>query len=111
VHGGVFDVSENPQFTLVVGALLRERGVAPFAAFLVVQVTVGIPDLGVKDPDQLLSNQTTFVLIAIAFIQQASQTIGQIDIAANSVARAVMRQAPRDCQWFMIAPPAFTTIV
>jgi hypothetical protein len=38
------------------------------AAFLIVQVTVGIPDLAVKDPDQLLSNQTTFVLIAIGCV-------------------------------------------
>lgn len=42
--------------------------VAAAAAFLVVQVTVGIPDLAVKDPDQLLSNQTTFVLIAIGCV-------------------------------------------
>jgi hypothetical protein len=42
--------------------------VAAAAAFLLVQVTVGIPDLGVKDPDQLLSNQTTFVLIAIGCV-------------------------------------------
>jgi hypothetical protein len=42
--------------------------VAAAAAFLVVQATVGIPDLGVKDPDQLLSNQTTFVLIAIGCV-------------------------------------------
>src|SRR6185295_6864262 len=42
--------------------------VAAAAAFLIVQVTVGIPDLGVKDPDQLLSYQTTFVLIAIGCV-------------------------------------------
>lgn len=37
-------------------------------AFLVVQATVGIPDLGVADEDALLANQTTFVLIAIGCV-------------------------------------------
>ena len=37
-------------------------------AFLVVQASAGIPDLTVTDPDALLTNQTTFVLIAIACV-------------------------------------------
>ncbi len=37
-------------------------------AFLVVQATAAIPDLTVTDPDALLTNQTTFVLIAIACV-------------------------------------------
>jgi len=36
------------------------------AAFLVIQSTIGIPDLGVTDPDQLLNNQGRFVVIALA---------------------------------------------
>ncbi len=35
-------------------------------AFLVVQSTIGIPDLGVTDQDQLLINQGQFVIIAVA---------------------------------------------
>jgi len=42
--------------------------VAAGVAFLVVQLTVGIPDLTVTDPDKLLSNQTTVVLIAIGCV-------------------------------------------
>ena len=38
------------------------------AAFLIIQATVGIPDLAVEDPDTLLTNQTSFVLIAIACV-------------------------------------------
>jgi energy-coupling factor transport system substrate-specific component len=34
-------------------------------AFLVIQLTIGIPDLGATDPDVLVSNQTTFVLLAL----------------------------------------------
>ena len=37
-------------------------------AFLVVHATVGIPDLAVTDPDALLANQTTFVLIALGCV-------------------------------------------
>lgn len=42
--------------------------VAAAVAFLVVQVTIGIPDLGVEDPDALLANQTSFVLIAVGCV-------------------------------------------
>jgi energy-coupling factor transport system substrate-specific component len=37
-------------------------------AFLVVQYTIGIPDLGVADEGQLLANQGQFVLIAVACV-------------------------------------------
>lgn len=37
-------------------------------AFLLVQATIGIPDLGVTDPDALLTNQTTFLFIAIGCV-------------------------------------------
>ena len=37
-------------------------------AFLVIQTTIGIPDLAVQDPDALLTNQTTFVLIAVGCV-------------------------------------------
>jgi len=36
------------------------------AAFLVIQSMIGIPDLGVTDPDELLNNQGRFVIIAVA---------------------------------------------
>ena len=37
-------------------------------AFLVVHATVGTPDLAVTDPDALLANQTTFVIIAMGCV-------------------------------------------
>ncbi|MEP6637964.1 MAG: hypothetical protein ABJC39_01320 [Chloroflexota bacterium] len=42
--------------------------VAAGVAFLVVQLTVGIPDLGVTDPDALLANQGRFVVIALVCV-------------------------------------------
>src|SRR6185295_19367121 len=54
---GVFQL--RPDDVRVGGFLALAVGfVAAAAAFLIVQVTVGIPDLGVKDRDQLLSYQT-----------------------------------------------------
>jgi hypothetical protein len=37
-------------------------------AFLVVQATIGIPDLAATDEDALLANQTQFVLMALGFV-------------------------------------------
>jgi energy-coupling factor transport system substrate-specific component len=37
-------------------------------AFLAIQATIGIPDLGVEDPDQLLNNQGAFVVIALVCV-------------------------------------------
>jgi hypothetical protein len=37
-------------------------------AFLVVQATIGIPDLSVTDPDALLANQGSFVVIALVCV-------------------------------------------
>lgn len=37
-------------------------------AFLLVQLTIGIPDLGAEDPDILLANQGQFVLLALGAI-------------------------------------------
>lgn len=42
--------------------------VAAGVAFLLVQVTVGIPDLNAKDPGALLANQGRFVVIALACV-------------------------------------------
>jgi hypothetical protein len=42
--------------------------VAAGVAFLVIQYTVGLPDLGVKDEDALLTNQMTFVLMALGCV-------------------------------------------
>jgi hypothetical protein len=64
---GVFQIRSDD--VRVGGFLALAVGIVAAAiAFLVVQVTVGIPDLGVTDPDQLLSNQTTFVLIAVGCV-------------------------------------------
>jgi hypothetical protein len=42
--------------------------VAAGVAFLVIQYTVGLPDLGVTDEDALLTNQMTFVLMALGCV-------------------------------------------
>src|SRR6476660_2267114 len=42
--------------------------VGAVAAFLIVQATVGIPDLGVADADVLLANQARFVVIALGCV-------------------------------------------
>jgi hypothetical protein len=64
---GVFQIRSDD--VRVGGFLALAVGiVAAAVAFLIVQLTVGIPDLAVEDPDQLLSNQTTFVLIAIGCV-------------------------------------------
>jgi len=48
------------------GFLALATGIAAAAiAFFVIQLTIGIPDLGVEDPDQLLANQTQFVVLAL----------------------------------------------
>ena len=64
---GVFQLRSDD--VRVGGFLALAAGIlAAAVAFLVVQATVGIPDLAVEDPDTLLSNQTTFVLIAIGCV-------------------------------------------
>jgi hypothetical protein len=51
------------------GFLALAAGVAGSAiAFLVVQQTIGLPDLGAEDEQQLLSNQTQFVTMALALV-------------------------------------------
>ena len=41
---------------------------------------------------------------------ETDRFLGTDLLLGDSVARAFMRQAGRDCQWPMIAPAAFTTI-
>ncbi len=64
---GVFQIRSDD--ARVGGFLALAAGIAGAAiAFLVVQATIGIPDLGVKDADTLLANQTRFILIAIGCV-------------------------------------------
>jgi uncharacterized membrane protein (DUF441 family) len=51
------------------GFLALATGIAAAAiAFFAIQLTIGIPDLGVEDPDQLLANQTQFVVLALVAV-------------------------------------------
>jgi hypothetical protein len=51
------------------GFLALATGIAAAAiAFFVISLTIGIPNLAVEDPDQLLANQTQFVLIALVAV-------------------------------------------
>ncbi|MFL5684393.1 MAG: hypothetical protein ACJ77O_14755 [Chloroflexota bacterium] len=64
---GVFQL--RPDDVRVGGFLALAAGiVGAFVAFLVVQATIGIPDLGVADADQLTRNQWTFLAIAVGSI-------------------------------------------
>jgi hypothetical protein len=64
---GVFQLRSDD--VRVGGFLALAAGiVGAAAAFLIVQATVGIPDLGVKDPDALLANQARFVVIALGCV-------------------------------------------
>jgi hypothetical protein len=64
---GVFQLRTDD--VRVGGFLALAAGIVGAAiAFLVVQATVGIPDLSVKDPDTLTGNQTRFVVYAVAFV-------------------------------------------
>jgi len=64
---GVFQL--RPDDVRVGGFLALAAGiVGAFVAFLVVQATVGIPNLGATDPDELLRNQWSFLAIAAGSI-------------------------------------------
>jgi hypothetical protein len=64
---GVFQLRADD--ARVGGFLSLAAGIVGAAvAFLLVQITVGIPDLSVTDPDTLLANQGRFVIIAVACI-------------------------------------------
>ena len=64
---GVFQL--RPDDVRVGGFLALAAGiVGTFVAFLVVQATIGIPDLGATDPDTLTQNQWMFLAIAIGSI-------------------------------------------
>jgi energy-coupling factor transport system substrate-specific component len=64
---GVFQL--RPDDVRVGGFLALAAGiVGAFVTFLVIQATVGIPDLGATDPDQLTGNQWSFLAIAIGCI-------------------------------------------
>ena len=64
---GVFQIRSDD--ARVGGFLSIAAGIVGAAiAFLVVQATIGIPDIGVEDPDALLANQTRFILFALAFV-------------------------------------------
>ncbi len=64
---GVFQL--RPDDVRVAGFLALAAGiVGAFVAFLVVQATVGIPNLGATDPDELTRNQWSFLAIAIGSI-------------------------------------------
>src|SRR6266511_5265501 len=64
---GVFRLRADD--TRVGSFLALAAGVAGSAiAFLVVQQTIGLPDLGAEDEQQLLSNQTQFVTMALALV-------------------------------------------
>ena len=64
---GVFQVRTDD--VRVGGFLALASGILGAAvAFLLVQATIGIPDLGATDEDALLANQTQFVLMALAFV-------------------------------------------
>ena len=64
---GVFRLRADD--TQVGSFLALAAGVAASAiALLVVQQTIGLPDLGAEDPQQLLANQTQFVTMAILIV-------------------------------------------
>jgi len=64
---GVFQL--RPDDVRVSGFLALASGiVGAFVAFLVIQATIGIPDLGVTDPDELIRNQWSFLAIAVGSI-------------------------------------------
>src|SRR4249919_2770166 len=64
---GVFQL--RPDDVRVGGFLALAAGiVGAFVAFLVVQATIGIPDLGATDPDTLTQNHWMFLAIAIGSI-------------------------------------------
>jgi hypothetical protein len=64
---GVFQLRTDD--VRVGGFLSLAAGIVGAAgAFLVVQATIGIPDLAAADPDALLRNQTQFVFMALAFV-------------------------------------------
>jgi hypothetical protein len=64
---GVFQLRTDD--VRVGGFLALAAGIVGAAvAFLVVQATVGIPDLGATDPDTLSGNQTRFLILAVAFV-------------------------------------------
>jgi energy-coupling factor transport system substrate-specific component len=64
---GVFQVRTDD--VRVGGFLALATGILGAAvAFLIVQSTIGIPDLSATDADALLANQTQFVLMALAFV-------------------------------------------
>jgi hypothetical protein len=64
---GVFQVRTDD--ARVGGFLALATGILGAAvAFLLVQATIGIPDLAATDPDALLANQTQFVLMALGFV-------------------------------------------
>jgi len=64
---GVFQIRTDD--ARVGGFLALATGILGAAiAFLVVQATIGIPDLAAADADALLANQTQFVLMALGFV-------------------------------------------
>jgi len=64
---GVFQLRTDD--VRVGGFLSLAAGIVGAAvAFLVVQATIGIPDLAASDPDALLANQTQFLVMALAFV-------------------------------------------
>jgi hypothetical protein len=64
---GVFQLRTDD--VRVGGFLSLAAGIVGAAlAFLVVQATVGIPDLSVTDQDALTGNQTRFLVLAVAFV-------------------------------------------
>ena len=64
---GVFQLRTDD--VRVGGFLALAAGIVAAAiAFLVVQATIGIPDLAAEDPDTLLANQTRFIVLALAFV-------------------------------------------
>ena len=64
---GVFQIRTDD--ARVGGFLALATGIlAAAVAFLLVQATIGIPDLAATDPDALLANQTQFVLMALGFV-------------------------------------------
>src|SRR6187551_1324790 len=64
---GVFQIRTDD--ARVGGFLALATGILGAAvAFLVVQATIGIPDLTAADEDALLANQTQFVLMALGFV-------------------------------------------
>lgn len=64
---GVFQLrADDPR---VGGFLALATGIAAAAlAFVAMQLTIGIPDLGAEDPGQLVANQTLFVTLALVAV-------------------------------------------